>query len=213
MEEINIQNSVVQEIHLKVLNDQNNKLFIKRDDLIHPYISGNKWRKLNYNVALCKESSFHGIITYGGAYSNHVIACAAACQLNKLKSIAYIRGEELNSTSNKVLRKCEELGMELIFMKRPEFDAMKKVDKTVQVNHETFLSIPEGGANLNGILGCMEILAETDNDYDIIIPRSKNVQSSSSSLIENIKEISNNNTYILLAILAVTFLLLSSEKK
>ena len=168
MEEINIQNSVVREIHLKVLNDQNNKLFIKRDDLIHPYISGNKWRKLNYNVALCKESSFHGIITYGGAYSNHVIACAAACQLNKLKSIGYIRGDELTSSSNKVLRKCEELGMELIFMKRPEFDAMKKMDKTVHVNHETFLSIPEGGANLNGILGCMEILAETDNDYDII---------------------------------------------
>ena len=168
MEEINIKNSVVQEIHLNYLNEQNNKLFIKRDDLIHPYVSGNKWRKLSYNIAVCKESSFHGIITFGGAYSNHVIACAAACQLNNLKSIGYIRGDELTSSSNKVLRKCEELGMELIFMKRPEFDAMKKVDKTVQVHHETFLSIPEGGANSPGIRGCMELLAETDNDYDII---------------------------------------------
>ena len=168
MEEINSQNSVVQKIHLKFLNEQNNKLFVKRDDLIHPYISGNKWRKLSYNIALCKESAFHGIVTYGGAYSNHVIACAAACHLNNLKSIGYIRGDELTSSSNKVLRKCEELGMELIFMKRPEFDAMKKLDKTVQVHHEMFLSIPEGGANLNGIRGCMELLAETENDYDII---------------------------------------------
>ena len=98
MEEINIQNSVVQKIHLKFLNEQNNKLFVKRDDLIHPYVSGNKWRKLSYNIALCKESAFHGIVTYGGAYSNHVIACAAACQLNNLKSIGYIRGDELTSS-------------------------------------------------------------------------------------------------------------------
>ena len=168
MEAINIQNSVVQEIHLKILNDRNNKLFIKRDDLIHPYISGNKWRKLRYNIAICKESSFQGIVTYGGAYSNHVVACAAACQLNKLKAIGYIRGDELTSSSNKVLRKCEELGMELIFVKRTEFDAMKKERNTLQIQNETYLSIPEGGANSDGIRGCMEILSETDNDYDLI---------------------------------------------
>ena len=168
MEEINIKNSVTQKIELDFLNERNIKMFVKRDDLIHPYVSGNKWRKLRYNIAICKESSYQGIVTYGGAYSNHVIASAAACQLNKLKSIGYIRGDELTSSSNMVLRKCEELGMELIFMKRPEFDAMKKVDKTLQVHNETFLSIPEGGANSNGIRGCMEILAETDNDYDII---------------------------------------------
>ena len=98
MQVINIKNSITQKIELDFLNERNIKMFVKRDDLIHPYVSGNKWRKLIYNIALCKSDDYKGIITFGGAYSNHILACAAACHLYKLKAIAYIRGDELTSS-------------------------------------------------------------------------------------------------------------------
>ena len=168
MEEINIKNSVTQKIELDFLNERNIKMFVKRDDLIHPYVSGNKWRKLRYNIAICKESSYQGIVTYGGAYSNHILACAAACHLYNLKVIAYIRGEELTSSSNLLLAKCKELGMELLFVSRIVYATLKSNNTSVEIDGSKYHSIPEGGANSNGIRGCMEILAETDNDYDII---------------------------------------------
>ena len=168
MEEINNKNSVTQKIELDFLNERNIKMFVKRDDLIHPYVSGNKWRKLIYNIALCKSDDYKGIITFGGAYSNHILACAAACHLYNLKVIAYIRGEELTSSSNLLLAKCKELGMELLFVSRIVYATLKSNNTSVEIDGSKYHSIPEGGANSNGIRGCMEILAETDNDYDII---------------------------------------------
>lgn len=168
MEEINIKNSVTQKIELDFLNERNIKMFVKRDDLIHPYVSGNKWRKLIYNIALCKSDDYKGIITFGGAYSNHILACAAACHLYNLKAIAYIRGEELTSSSNLLLAKCKELGMELLFVSRIVYATLKSNNTSVEIDGSKYLSIPEGGANSKGILGCMELLAETDNDYDLI---------------------------------------------
>ena len=168
MEEINIKNSVTQKIELDFLNERNIKMFVKRDDLIHPYVSGNKWRKLIYNIALCKSDDHKGIITFGGAYSNHILACAAACHLYNLKAIAYIRGEELTSSSNLLLAKCKELDMELLFVSRIVYATLKSNNTSVEIDGSKYLSIPEGGANSKGILGCMEILAETDNDYDLI---------------------------------------------
>lgn len=168
MQKINIQNSFVQEIKLSLLSEQRINLFIKRDDLIHPFVSGNKWRKLHHNIALCLSSSCRGVVTFGGAYSNHVLACAAACNLYNIESIAYIRGDELSTSSNKLLMKCADLGMKLIFVARPVYDDMKKMDEIMTIGGDSFLCVPEGGANRLGIKGCVEIMSETENDYDFV---------------------------------------------
>ncbi len=168
MQKINIQNSFVQEIKLSLLSEQRINLFIKRDDLIHPFVSGNKWRKLIYNIALCKSDDYKGIITFGGAYSNHILACAAACHLYNLKAIAYIRGEELTSSSNLLLAKCKELGMELRFVSRIVYATLKANNTSLEIDGSKYLSIPEGGANRLGIKGCVEIMSETENNYDFV---------------------------------------------
>ena len=165
---ISIESSIVQEISFSSLNEYSTKLFVKRDDLIHEFVSGNKWRKLKYAIEHCHTFNFNGIVTYGGAYSNHILACAAACHIYNLKSIAYIRGDELTSSSNALLAKCKELGMELLFISRDAYDAMKRDNSTVEIDGSRYLSIPEGGANRFGIMGCMEILPDTDNNFDVV---------------------------------------------
>ncbi|MBI1306569.1 MAG: pyridoxal-phosphate dependent enzyme [Bacteroidetes bacterium] len=128
------------------------EVFVKRDDMIHPFVSGNKWRKLKYNILEALESGKNTVRTYGGAYSNHLIATAVACAAYGLKSEGIVRGDELKETSNYVLRLCHEFGMELKFVSRSEYNLQEKnPDPDVLV-------IPEGGANENGIRGCEEIL-------------------------------------------------------
>ena len=168
MFQISIQSSIVQEICFSSLNEYSTKLFVKRDDLIHEFVSGNKWRKLKYAIEHCHSFNFKGVVTFGGAYSNHILACAAACHLYNLKAIAYIRGDELTSSSNALLAKCKELGMELLFIPRDAYDAMKRDNSTVEIDGLRYLSIPEGGANRFGIMGCMEILPDTDNNFDVV---------------------------------------------
>ena len=148
------------------LNELNCKLFVKRDDLIHNEISGNKIRKLKYNLQFCIDNSLHGIVTFGGAYSNRLIASAAAAKLAGLKIIGRVRGNELNSESNAVLKRCKELGMHLEFMDRSFFAMLKNQNGIVEIEGKSFLSIPEGGSNLNGVEGCKEIVTELDQDFD-----------------------------------------------
>jgi 1-aminocyclopropane-1-carboxylate deaminase len=148
------------------LNDLNCKLFIKRDDLIHNEISGNKIRKLKYNLQFCLDNSLKGIVTYGGAYSNHLLASAAAANLAGIKVIGRVRGNELNFESNAVLKRCNELGMSLEFLDRTYFSKIKNQNGIVEIDGSSFLSIPEGGSNLNGVEGCKEIITEIDEDFD-----------------------------------------------
>jgi 1-aminocyclopropane-1-carboxylate deaminase len=75
------------------LNDQTSNLFIKRDDLIHPIISGNKWRKLKYNILHVQMNRMEGIITFGGAYSNHLLATAFAAKQAKISCVGIVRGD------------------------------------------------------------------------------------------------------------------------
>jgi 1-aminocyclopropane-1-carboxylate deaminase len=97
---MDVKRSILQEITVESLSKRGISLFIKRDDLIDSEISGNKWRKLKYNIELCISKKKEGILTFGGAYSNHLVATAAACKLAKLKSIGMVRGEELSGESN-----------------------------------------------------------------------------------------------------------------
>jgi len=148
------------------LNDLNCKLFVKRDDLIHSEISGNKIRKLKYNLQFCLDNSLNGIVTFGGAYSNHLIASAAAAKLAGLNIIGRVRGNELNSESNAILKRCKELGMHLEFMDRCNYAMIKSQNGIVEIEEKSFLSIPEGGSNLNGVEGCKEIITELNEDFD-----------------------------------------------
>lgn len=167
---MDIRNSIVQELHAEVLSQHNVRLFVKRDDLIDEHISGNKWRKLKHNVALAKQKKMEGILTFGGAYSNHLLATAAACQQEGLHAIGIVRGDELNEQSNPTLRDCSAMGMQLVFVSREiykqRYEKMWHEELTYEFpNH---LIVPEGGANFYGIIGCQEILKEVEEKVDHI---------------------------------------------
>ena len=149
-------------------NKTNVMLFVKRDDLIHPEVSGNKFRKLKYNIEKAKVKNCQSIVTYGGAYSNHLLAVAAAGFLENIKTIGIVRGNELNESSNKLLKRCAELGMKLSFIDRVQYKLKKYSDGIEQTESQLLLHIPEGGANIEGVLGCRDIITETSNDYDYI---------------------------------------------
>lgn len=160
--------SILQEIHLDPVLFRNVRLLVKRDDLIHPEVSGNKWRKLKYNIELAEHQKKEGILTFGGAYSNHLLAVAAACKLAGLKSIGVVRGEELHAESNPNLKRCAEWGMELVFVSRESYDERneKRCQEGWKEAHPSYLLVPEGGANYYGIAGCQEIWKELPHDID-----------------------------------------------
>ncbi|MEQ1120783.1 1-aminocyclopropane-1-carboxylate deaminase/D-cysteine desulfhydrase [Acinetobacter seifertii] len=147
-------------------------LDIKRIDLIHPQISGNKFFKLKYNLLAAKQQGLSTILTFGGAYSNHIAATAYAAHLFGLHSIGIIRGEELaNKPLNPTLEKAQSLGMRLHFVSRNEY-RLRDDENFLQQLHfqfpETFI-IPEGGTNELAVQGCQEILSQYDLDqYDVI---------------------------------------------
>ena len=161
-------NSRVEPFYLLV-NTPDLNLFVKRDDLIHPKISGNKLRKLKYNILVALKESCDGLLTFGGAYSNHLLATAAAGKELGIPVIGKVRGEELTIDSNSILQHCHELGMDLEFLTRSEFSAQKHQSGVVQLNGKSYWIIPEGGANLEGIHGCTEIVTELDQDYDYYV--------------------------------------------
>ncbi len=130
---------------------------MKRDDQIHPFISGNKWRKLTYNLAEAQALRKTRIATFGGAFSNHLVATACACATHGLSSLGIVRGDELNTSSNYVLRLCKEFGMELRFVSREIYST--KAEMYDELNKEYYV-LPEGGDNALGVKGCEEILPE-----------------------------------------------------
>lgn len=139
-------------------------VYIKRDDLIDEVVSGNKWRKLKYIVLKAQQEKKTHLLSFGGAYSNHLVALAKAGKLANFKTIGIVRGEELNATSNAVLASCEAWEMELHFVPRETYRS--KEDKAFLADlHARFpntLIIPEGGAGYYGMLGCQEIWKEIE---------------------------------------------------
>ena len=160
--------SYIERFFLSANNKYNLNLFVKRDDLIHTEISGNKLRKLKFNLDKAVANNCQRIVTYGGAYSNHLLAVAAAAKIAGISSTGFIRGDELNQDSNNVLVRCGELGMQLIFISRESFKTQKSNNKIALFDDDQTLFIPEGGANTEGVLGCCDILRDTPNDYDYI---------------------------------------------
>ncbi|MFM7663565.1 MAG: 1-aminocyclopropane-1-carboxylate deaminase/D-cysteine desulfhydrase [Bacteroidota bacterium] len=146
------------------LNNSRHQLFALRDDLIHPIISGNKWRKLKFAFEKVKQQGLSGIQSYGGAYSNHSIALACASHILGVACRIYIRGEELNEESNEVLKRCHSFGAQLHFLTRKQYQIQKL---TYGVTEDNFLSIPEGGACIEGLKGVFE-MGNMLMDYDVI---------------------------------------------
>jgi 1-aminocyclopropane-1-carboxylate deaminase len=162
----------IQAIELPWLREASIGLLMKRDDLIHPFISGNKWRKLKYNIEEAQRQGKGCITTFGGAYSNHLIATACAGAIYGLKTIGIVRGEELNSSSNLVLKIAAEFGMDLQFVARDVFKDLINIGSAHSCFKESFPSfvIPDGGSNELGVKGCMEILNKNEAlDFDHIL--------------------------------------------
>lgn len=147
-------------------------LYIKREDKIHPFISGNKYRKLKYNIIEAKDRGFSKLLTFGGAYSNHIAAVASAGKKYNFKTIGIIRGEELvgKVDDNATLSYAKDCGMQFHFISRELY--RKKDTKTYKLNLKDqfgdFYLIPEGGTNKLAVKGCEEILTSTDFNFDYI---------------------------------------------
>ena len=157
---------------LKLPKQKHVDLYIKREDEIHPFVSGNKYRKLKYNLLEAKKIEKKTLLTFGGAYSNHIAAVASAGQNFGIKTIGVIRGEELfdKIDNNPTLSFAKQCEMQFKFVSREVYR-----DK----NSEAFLSdlkdefgdfyvIPEGGTNTLAVKGCEEILTEADKTFDYI---------------------------------------------
>lgn len=147
-------------------------LEIKREDLLHPFISGNKFRKLKYNLLQAKAQNQETVLTFGGAYSNHIAAVAYAGKEQGFKTIGVIRGDELGDkiTDNPTLKFAQECGMQFEFVTREAYRLKTEPDfiANLQQKFGSFYLVPEGGTNEYAIKGCEEILTEEDAAFDFI---------------------------------------------
>jgi 1-aminocyclopropane-1-carboxylate deaminase len=146
-------------------------VFLKRDDLIHPIISGNKWRKLKYNMKEAAKQGAQGIVTFGGAYSNHLVAAAFAAQAAGMPMVAMVRGEEaVGDAQNTTMAQLRSCGAEVVGLTREAYS--KKEDPLflaeLAARYPNHFIIPEGGANLLGLRGCMEILHEVTEPFNVV---------------------------------------------
>lgn len=145
------------------------KFYIKRDDLIHSEVSGNKWRKLKYNFEYALKNGYSQVVTLGGAYSNHIIATAAAANHFGLQSVGIIRGDELNEDSNPTLQIAHKHGMKFAFVTRAKYREVRGNPEAVNQKYPCAYVIPEGGTNALAIKGTSEIIQEIDMEFHCII--------------------------------------------
>jgi 1-aminocyclopropane-1-carboxylate deaminase/D-cysteine desulfhydrase-like pyridoxal-dependent ACC family enzyme len=154
MQDINLANISVDSLLLPLLTEKKVTADVLRLDKIHPLISGNKWFKLRYYLEEAKKLNKKTIATFGGAWSNHILATAAACKIQQLHSIGIIRGEEAAILSPTLL-KAKEMGMKLFFISREDY-AQKKIP--AEINKEKAHFINEGGYGAKGADGAATIL-------------------------------------------------------
>lgn len=148
------------------------ELYIKREDLVHPSISGNKFWKLYYNIIQYLElkKSSPLIITFGGAFSNHIAAVSALGNELNIPTIGIIRGEELQNaiTQNPTLKQAQQNGMQLRFVTREDYRNQNILTKQLQIEFPNALIIPEGGSNNTAVNGIQYMLNEQTKDFDYL---------------------------------------------
>lgn len=159
---INIPTPII-ELKSELFFQKKVKVYVKRDDLTHPWLSGNKFRKLKYNILEAKNKSINTIISFGGAYSNHIYALAGAGKLFGFKTIGIIRGQELTKNSSPTLQFASEMGMELRFVDRESY---RNKDSIVLDIHKEAIFIPEGGSNSLALQGVSEMVDEIIDTID-----------------------------------------------
>ena len=158
-----------QELFHPLLKEKQIQLFVKRDDLIHPEIMGNKWRKLKYNLYAAKQGGYDKIVTMGGAFSNHIAASATAAGEYDFKILGIIRGDELHEKSNPTLEFASRKGMKFRFVSRDKFRCLREYFNEMAFNHGRYYFLPEGGTNQLAVKGCEEILDEINMKFDLIV--------------------------------------------
>lgn len=161
--------TVLQKIELPNIQ-KNVNVYLKREDLTHPIISGNKWRKLKYNLIYAKENGYKTLLSFGGAYSNHIHAFSKAGELFGFNTIGIIRGEEtlpLNST----LSSAKESGMKIEYVSRTDYRKKRELDfiENLKEKFGDFYLVPEGGTNNLAIKGCTEIINNIIIDFDYVV--------------------------------------------
>ncbi|MEH2382243.1 MAG: pyridoxal-phosphate dependent enzyme [Nostoc sp.] len=150
----------LQQINSEIARHAGVDLYVLRLDLMHPWVNGNKWFKLKYNLLEAQEKNFTTLLTFGGAYSNHIYATAAAGNLFGFCTIGVIRGEE-RLPLNPTLSFAVQQGMELVYLSRETYRQRNTValQEYLQQRFGEVFIIPEGGSNLNGVRGCTEIVS------------------------------------------------------
>ncbi|WP_350287880.1 pyridoxal-phosphate dependent enzyme [uncultured Croceitalea sp.] len=160
------------QIQLPILDEKQIKLFVKREDTIHPQISGNKYRKLKYNLQKASSLGHTTLLTYGGAFSNHIAATAYAGHTFGFKTVGVIRGDELANSyeKNPTLKLAKAHGMQFEFVSRALFRTKTTVSFQTSLRSKFghFYELPEGGTNHLAVKGCEEILTEDDTRFDVI---------------------------------------------
>ncbi|WP_413511352.1 1-aminocyclopropane-1-carboxylate deaminase/D-cysteine desulfhydrase [Myroides odoratus] len=148
------------------------EVYIRREDLLHPEISGNKFRKLKYNIEAANALGYKQMLTFGGAYSNHIAATAAAGRIFGIQTLGVIRGEEIETIyqANPTLKKAEQDGMRFKFVTRTAYREKESTVFLQDLKQEfgDFYLVPEGGTNAEAIRGTEEILQPEDSIYTYI---------------------------------------------
>ena len=178
--------SPVEEIKNPLFIKKGIQVFVKRDDMIHPFISGNKWRKLKYLLRDAYKLNKKHLVTFGGAYSNHLLATACVGAKFGFQTTSFVRGEEVK---NETLTLCRLFGMQLIFIDRENYRHKKSLfDQHIQ-DHTQAYFIDEGGAGALAIKGCAELINELPEVYDHIFCAA-GTGTTASGIIKGIKECS-----------------------
>ncbi len=161
--------SVLTKLQHPLLEQKKIQLWVKRDDLIHPIISGNKWRKLKYILDHALSKGAKTIISMGGAYSNHLHALAYVGKQLNLNTVGYIRGEQPKKISP-TLQDLQLWGMELRFVSRAQYRELRNYKQFDQLpnRQKDEYWLPEGGATALALKGVAEIIAEIDLEFDVL---------------------------------------------
>ena len=159
--------SPLQKIELPLFAKHQFEVYVKRDDLIHPFVSGNKLRKLKGWLEEAKQKNTETIVSFGGAYSNHLIALAFAASVFGYKSVGIVRGDE--ASDNLVLKHCRLFGMEIKYVDRETYRNKEQCFQNLFGSNKSCLYVPEGGAGNQGMKGFVDFLNEPQMQADYFV--------------------------------------------
>jgi 1-aminocyclopropane-1-carboxylate deaminase len=162
---------LIQELHEPIAEQRGVRLLLLRDDLTHPELPGNKWRKLKYNLQAAREQGHDTLLTFGGAFSNHIAAVAAAGRLQGFHSVGVIRGEE-TTPLNPTLAQAAADGMQLRYLDRETYRRKQEPAFLAELLAQTGPAyvLPEGGTNQLALPGCAQLVTEVSaqTSFDFI---------------------------------------------